>query len=169
MEEIPLESSGNSANSAPVQTPRFHAEYFSFMPPPGWEVIDFGQALLVRQSDDESIFAGEQNQSPFVYMRLRDAGEQAAATGLDVVGEMKGLVAGVQSAEPAAVPILDGARGVGQFVEGYNDAIAFRAYLLTVPVNAQSLEIVFWGPRDEWATVAAQMATILETIRFPEI
>jgi hypothetical protein len=81
---------------------------------------------------------------------------------------MRSGLGGVEVEEPPISPILDGVRAGGQFVEGSNDELHYRAFLTVIPLTKnQVVELIFWGDEAAWATLAPQMARVLETVRLP--
>lgn len=152
-----------------VRQARYHTARYSFEPAAGWQMDELDpDTLLIHQTGDDGPYTGAANVSPYAYLRYTEAISEGTRL-VDALADMRQTLAGVQTAEDAAMPIIDGLRGAGQFVEGRNDAVAYRAWLVVFPLQNGALQGVFWGPADTWADIAPQLNAILVSLRFPQL
>lgn len=166
---LPAPEESGGAMAEIVRLPRYNTARFSFEPAAGWEVIDLGNdTLLIRLSGDDEVYSGIRSNSPYGYLRY--AGGIAEGTPItDVLDEMQSRLAGVEVNEEVAMPIIDGLRGVGRFVEGRNEQTGFRAYLVVFPLQDGVVKGVFWGPQAGWAEVAPQLNVVLSSLRWSRL
>ncbi len=152
-----------------VQMPRFSAGDFSFVPSPGWAVMEPGNDVYIVHRAGWFPFNGSTNMAPYVYLKaIPDVGNDAAALQTALDSLVLANLAGAQTTEPMLGIVIDGVTGVWQFVDGRNDNGQYRAFLLVIPTGESTLAAVVWSTVDDWAIYADEMANVLETMRFPK-
>jgi hypothetical protein len=167
--QIDLPSQAEVNPETDIEAVRFSLPGVNFELPLGWEAVALStDAHVLRPIGAETILEGPANTSAYIYVRLTDPNNETSPLG----SELKRMRTGLGGVEVEALPIspvLDGVRAGGQFVEGINDQLRYRAFLTVIPItDRQVVELVFWGDDTAWVTLGPQMARVLETMRLPE-